>query len=154
MMFETEKMNIFDDINEFVDKSDSSFCSTFCVSWFVDGTFLRAISRTICVIGHKRDHSYQQSYHSRYFNRQLQCSIRSAGEVSGPCHAEEVALERLSILPLPVRIQKHAETFAKNLECRYIKTVISNDIYGIEYAAVLKNLIALATGFAWSGIWR
>jgi len=83
---------------------------------------------------------------AEYFNQHYNVSFDNLGVVSGPCHAEEVALERLSYLTVACKDREHSEMFANRLEGRYIKTVISNDIYGIEYAAVLKNIIALATG--------
>ncbi|MBN4081871.1 glycerol-3-phosphate dehydrogenase, partial [bacterium AH-315-C07] len=66
--------------------------------------------------------------------------------ISGPCHAEEVALERLSYLTLSCQNEKNAIGLTDVLNCRFIKTSTSTDIYGAEYAAVLKNIIALANG--------
>ncbi|MGY3055390.1 glycerol-3-phosphate dehydrogenase (NAD(P)+) [Pedobacter sp. UYEF25] len=66
--------------------------------------------------------------------------------VSGPCHAEEVALEKLSYLTIACTDPKKAEDFASFLETRYIKTNVSDDIFGTEYAAILKNIYAIAAG--------
>ncbi|MGJ1421312.1 NAD(P)H-dependent glycerol-3-phosphate dehydrogenase [Sphingobacterium spiritivorum] len=66
--------------------------------------------------------------------------------VGGPCHAEEVSLEKLSYLTLASKNLDHAEEMAKFLRNRYIKTIISADIFGVEYGAVLKNIYALAGG--------
>jgi len=66
--------------------------------------------------------------------------------ISGPCHAEEVALEKLSYLTIACIDTTHAASFAKLLNTRYIKTNISEDIFGTEYAAVLKNIYAVASG--------
>jgi glycerol-3-phosphate dehydrogenase (NAD(P)+) len=66
--------------------------------------------------------------------------------ISGPCHAEEVALEKLSYLTIASQDQETACTFSKLISTRYIKTNISDDIYGTEYAAVLKNVYAVASG--------
>ena len=66
--------------------------------------------------------------------------------ISGPCHAEEVALEKLSYLTIASRDTQLAACFAGMLQTRYIKTNISDDIYGTEYAAVLKNIYAVASG--------
>ncbi|PTT02925.1 glycerol-3-phosphate dehydrogenase [Pedobacter sp. HMWF019] len=66
--------------------------------------------------------------------------------ISGPCHAEEVALEKLSYITIASVNLQHAENFARMLNTRYIKTNISDDIFGTEYAAVLKNIYAVASG--------
>lgn len=66
--------------------------------------------------------------------------------ISGPCHAEEVALEKLSYLTISSANTQLAGEFASLLNTRYIKTNVSDDIYGTEYAAVLKNIYAVASG--------
>jgi glycerol-3-phosphate dehydrogenase (NAD(P)+) len=66
--------------------------------------------------------------------------------ISGPCHAEEVALEKLSYLTIASRDTTLAAEFAGMFNTRYIKTIISDDIYGTEYGAVLKNIYAIASG--------
>jgi glycerol-3-phosphate dehydrogenase (NAD(P)+) len=66
--------------------------------------------------------------------------------IAGPCHAEEVAMEKQSYLTIAGKDIKKAQYFAEMLSCRYVKTSTSDDIYGVEYAAVMKNIIALACG--------
>lgn len=66
--------------------------------------------------------------------------------ISGPCHAEEVGLEKLSYLTIASLDTQFAQIFANNINTRYVKTTLSDDIYGTEYAAVLKNIYAVASG--------
>jgi len=81
-----------------------------------------------------------------YFHKIYQVPFEQIGVITGPCHAEEVALERLSYLTIAAEDLTFAEKIADKLETRYIKTSISDDIYGTEYSSVLKNVFALASG--------
>jgi len=68
-----------------------------------------------------------------------------------PCHAEEVAMERLSYLTLACQDIEKAELMASFVGCRYIKTSVSDDLFGTELSAVLKNIYAIASGI-YSGL--
>lgn len=81
-----------------------------------------------------------------YFQQKHNVPVDSFGVITGPCHAEEVALERLSYLTIASENLHNAEKLAVKLETQYVKTDISDDIYGTEYSSVLKNVFAIATG--------
>jgi glycerol-3-phosphate dehydrogenase (NAD(P)+) len=66
--------------------------------------------------------------------------------IGGPCHAEEVALEKQSYLTIASPNETLANDFATLLRCRYVSTSSITDLYGVEYAAVMKNIVALACG--------
>lgn len=68
--------------------------------------------------------------------------------IAGPCHAEEVALKKLSYLTIAGIDTDASAQFAKMISCKYLKSCTSEDVYGTEYAAVLKNIYALACGIA------
>jgi glycerol-3-phosphate dehydrogenase (NAD(P)+) len=84
----------------------------------------------------------------KYFAKTYKISLENIGVITGPCHAEEVALERLSYLTIACKNEVKAEFIAGNLASRYIKTKVSDDIIGTEYAAVMKNIYAIAAGIA------
>ncbi len=68
--------------------------------------------------------------------------------LAGPCHAEEVALERLSYLTVACNSPSNAYIVANALKTHFIKTHISDDPIGTEYAVLLKNIYAIASGIA------
>ena len=85
-----------------------------------------------------------------YLNTVFQVPLDNIGVITGPCHAEEVALEKLSYLTLASRDITKADDLCEYMRCRYIKCSSSDDIYGTELSAVLKNVIAVAGGICHS----
>lgn len=83
-----------------------------------------------------------------HFHNHYAIPYENIGVITGPCHAEEVALERLSYLTIACGDAKKARIVAKVLASNYIKTKITDDIIGTEYAAMLKNIYAIAAGMA------
>ncbi|HEY0897763.1 MAG TPA: NAD(P)H-dependent glycerol-3-phosphate dehydrogenase, partial [Sphingobacteriaceae bacterium] len=81
-----------------------------------------------------------------FLNQKYDIPYNDLVVISGPCHAEEVALEKLSYLTIASINQQLAADFAGMINTRYIKTNVSDDIFGTEYAAVLKNIYAVASG--------
>ncbi len=81
-----------------------------------------------------------------YLNKIYDVPLSHIGVITGPCHAEEVALEKLSYLTIASINNDYAKIVSDLLNCRYIKSSVSDDIYGTEYSAVLKNVIAVAGG--------
>jgi glycerol-3-phosphate dehydrogenase (NAD(P)+) len=81
-----------------------------------------------------------------FLNQHYGISFHNLLVLSGPCHAEEVALEKLSYLTIASADTELAARFAGMINTRYIKTIVSDDIYGTEYSAVLKNIYAIASG--------
>jgi glycerol-3-phosphate dehydrogenase (NAD(P)+) len=81
-----------------------------------------------------------------FLNQKYQIPLKDILVISGPCHAEEVALEKLSYLTIASTDVALAGEFASLLTTRYIKANVSDDIFGTEYAAVLKNIYAVASG--------
>ncbi|KGL62438.1 glycerol-3-phosphate dehydrogenase (NAD(P)+) [Polaribacter sp. Hel1_85] len=83
-----------------------------------------------------------------HFNKEYNIPLENIGVITGPCHAEEVAMERLSYLTIACQDEEKAKCIGNALQSWYIKTKISDDIIGTEYAAMLKNIYAVAAGIA------
>lgn len=85
---------------------------------------------------------------AEWFNRRYDVPFDRIGVVTGPCHAEEVALERLSYLTMVCKEPEAAAALGAKFVNDYIRVTASCDIYGVEYAVVLKNIYAIAVGIA------
>ena len=83
-----------------------------------------------------------------HFNTKFNVPMEKIGVILGPSHAEEIAMERLSYLTVAFMNKKLAKAIAAMLKTQYIRTTISNDIVGTEYASMLKNIYAIASGIA------
>jgi glycerol-3-phosphate dehydrogenase (NAD(P)+) len=66
----------------------------------------------------------------------------------GPCHAEEVAAEKLSYLTFSGTEEEKAQEIASYFEGPNLNTIVNSDLYGVQYAAILKNIYALGAGIA------
>ena len=83
-----------------------------------------------------------------HFYKKHNVPYKNIGVITGPCHAEEVAMERLSYLTIACQDEDKAKTVAGSLQSRYIRVKISDDIIGTEYAAMLKNIFSIAAGIS------
>lgn len=83
-----------------------------------------------------------------YLQRQFGVSLENYFAVLGPCHAEEVAAEKLSYLTFSGIDVITASSIANEFSTQYINTIVNHDILGVQYAAVLKNIYAIGAGIA------
>ncbi|WP_298649687.1 NAD(P)H-dependent glycerol-3-phosphate dehydrogenase [uncultured Proteiniphilum sp.] len=83
---------------------------------------------------------------SEFLADNFKIPFEDIGVLSGPCHAEEVALERLSFLTVASKDETKAKLLAEAINSRVLKAGVSDDVVGIELAAVLKNIYAIAAG--------
>ena len=142
-----EKLNISSDLNAIVSEADclvlavpSAFLKKTLAQLNIDikGKFIMSAIKGIV--------PENNTIIGDFFHNQYQIPYRNIGVVTGPCHAEEVALERLSFLTVACKDLEKARWFAEQINCRYIKSNVSEDIFGTEITAVLKNVIAIASG--------
>ena len=83
---------------------------------------------------------------SEYFHKVYGVPEEQIAVLAGPCHAEEVALERLSYLTIGCSNRESAKYLSKKFANQFIKTSVSEDVPGIEFSSVLKNVYAIAAG--------
>jgi glycerol-3-phosphate dehydrogenase (NAD(P)+) len=83
---------------------------------------------------------------NEYLGEHFQLEIDNYFTIMGPCHAEEVAAEKLSYLTFSGVDTPTVETIAAHFKTDYLNTVVNNDIWGTQYAAVLKNIYAVGAG--------
>lgn len=144
---DTRKIDFFSDIAEAIKESDiiivaipAPFIEESFIKYHGDYTKKQVFSAVKGIIP---KHNLTVS---EYFNKHYNVPFSKLGIISGPCHAEEVALERLSYLTVSAKNKSDAEYIADRISCHYLHAKTSSDIYGTEYAAVLKNIIAIAAG--------
>ncbi|WP_298612915.1 NAD(P)H-dependent glycerol-3-phosphate dehydrogenase [uncultured Odoribacter sp.] len=145
--FDLSKITFTDDINKLIGMCD-------VIIFAIPSAFLKNVTANITVPLKKKvvvsaikglipdDNMIIGEFFNHYFGVPLEQIVI----ISGPCHAEEIALERLSYLTFASNDLKIARQVAQTFDCHYVKTSILDDIYGTEYSAVLKNVIAIAAG--------
>ena len=147
--FDVSKLKLSDDINEIVAYADIcifAIPSAFLHSELSGLTTTFEGKRVVSAIKGIVPETGQIV--GEYFSEHYNVSLEDIGVLTGPCHAEEVALERLSYLTVAFADEQKAKELAEYFENDYINCKISDDIIGTEYAAVLKNIYAIAAGIA------
>ncbi len=120
----------------------SKFIDSLCENITVD------LSKKQLVTAVKGMETEQEMLVSEFLQQRFGVTKDQLAVVSGPCHAEEVALERMSYLTIGSANQELAKDVADIFTVSFIRTTLSYDMEGIEYSAVMKNIMALATGIA------
>lgn len=85
---------------------------------------------------------------NEYLDKEFALPLADYFTIMGPCHAEEVAAEKLSYLTFSGLDKERAEQVAKCFTTPYLNTVVNDDVFGVQYAAILKNIYALGAGIA------
>jgi glycerol-3-phosphate dehydrogenase (NAD(P)+) len=149
IQFDTKKITFYNSISDAIDQSD-------ILIFAIPAPFLKeslanyhdGFQHKFIVSAIKGIVPHDNLTVAEFFNRYYQVMFRNILIITGPCHAEEIALERLSYLTIASSSEVWAEHLASMLRCHYVKVKTSKDIYGVEYAAVLKNIVAIASGIA------
>jgi glycerol-3-phosphate dehydrogenase (NAD(P)+) len=85
---------------------------------------------------------------NEYLKAEFSVDLKNYFTVLGPCHAEEVAAEKLSYLTFSGVDEETTLEIAAHFKTPYLNTLHNTDIYGVQFAAILKNIYALGAGIA------
>jgi glycerol-3-phosphate dehydrogenase (NAD(P)+) len=147
VFFDTSRINFCSDLNKIVKNSD-------VLIFAVPSPFLKShlekltvgLKNKIVVSAIKGIVPDENVVMGEYFNKKYGVNENDFAVIGGPTHAEEVGMERLSYLTLGCNNKDTARELATSFECSYVHTTVTDDAYGVEYASVMKNIIALACG--------
>tara|TARA_R110001592_G_C13182829_1_gene751138 strand:- start:342 stop:1337 length:996 start_codon:yes stop_codon:yes gene_type:complete len=148
IQFNPNKLNMSSDLQVIIDDSDIvvvAVPSAFLAKAF-DGVEIVGIEKKIIISAVKGVVPEYNQIPAEYFHLNFNVPYDRIGMIAGPCHAEEVAMERLSYLTIACQNQEIAQYVADSLSCRYINTSTSGDLFGTELSAILKNVYAVASG--------
>lgn len=147
LKFDTDRINFTNDINKLVRNSDIIIFAT-------PSPFLKLhlkklkqkLDKKFIVSAIKGIVPDENMIVSDYFEQAYGVPKNNIAALAGPCHAEEVALERLSYLTIACNSREKSRIFAQRFTTSFIRTTTSDDITGIEYSSVMKNIYSIATG--------
>lgn len=148
--FNEQQLHLHDDIRTVVEKSDALVITV--PSAFVEDALRQlpagALNGKKIISAIKGILPSGNQLLNDYLSGQFGVGLNDYFAVLGPCHAEEVAAEKLSYLTFsgidPIMAQKIASFF----KTEYLTPLVNNDVWGVQYAAVLKNIYALGAGIA------
>jgi glycerol-3-phosphate dehydrogenase (NAD(P)+) len=148
--FDTSLLSLQNDIEKVI--TDSDIIIVAVPSAFIEETLANlnndAFVNKKIVSAIKGIIPHQNVLLNAYLLKQFEVSLEDYFVVLGPCHAEEVATEKLSYLTFSGIDVTKAEEIASYFKTDYINTIVNHDILGVQYAAVLKNIYALGAGIA------
>lgn len=145
--FNPERLNLYTDVNEAVRNADVIIVvipSAYAEVWMngltesLESKFIVSAVKGIIPSSNKTI--------LEYFNESFGADFENMGIVTGPCHAEEIALERLSYLTFACKQEDNARAIAEKFSVDFLRTITCTDVHGTEYAAILKNIYAVAVG--------
>ncbi len=145
--FDTDRINFTSNINHVIATSDVLIFAT--PSPFLKQhlkKLKRKLDKKIVVTAIKGIVPDENMIVSDYFEQYYSVPKENMMVLAGPCHAEEVALERLSYLTIGCSDRNKARILAQRFNTSFVRTSISDDIHGIEYSSVMKNIYSIAAG--------
>lgn len=149
--FDVSRIHFSSDINDIV--RDSDILIVAIPSPYVKQTLnkiRRGMARKIVISAVKGMIPDDNMVITDYLHYKFRIPEQNLAIIAGPCHAEEIALERLSYLTIGCADRQTAELVAPIFQNDYCHTVTSNDVLGLEYSSVMKNIYAIAAGMCQS----
>jgi len=144
-----KKLNISSDINKVCENSDVLIFAV--PSKYIESELKKIeidFSKKIIISAIKGIVPESNLLFSEHLEKNYKISSSNIAMISGPCHAEEVGMEKLSYLTMASKNVKRFKNISYAFKCKYININISDDIIGIEYSSMLKNIYALAIGIS------
>ena len=145
--FDTTRINFTSEINQVVGESDILVLA-------IPSPFLklhlkklrRKINKKTIISAIKGMVPDENMVVSDYLHYKYGVPLENIGVLAGPCHAEEVAMERLSYLTIGCCDRNKARSLAQLFHTSYVNTTVNEDVYGLEYSSVMKNIYSIAAG--------
>ena len=148
--FNVEQLHLTSNIAEVVEKSDVLVIAT--PSAYAEAALnsldKNAFENKIVISAIKGILPLKNQLLNEYLREQFNFSIDDYYTVLGPCHAEEVASEKLSYLTFSGKNEIKAQELSQFFKTEYLNVVTNHDVEGVQYAAILKNIYALGAGIA------
>ena len=144
-----KKLKISENINDIISNSDVIIIAV--PSEYVNAEMKKIkvnISRKIVICALKGLVPETNLLFGEHMQKYFSVSKDNFLVIGGPCHAEEVALEKLSYLTIGSSNLNLCKLISEKFKCKYINVKSSDDVIGIEYASMLKNIFALAVGIS------
>lgn len=145
--FNTDKITFYSDINEVIEQSDTLIFAT--PSPFLKQHLAKVttpMSDKFIISAIKGIVPDENMLIADYFTEYYKVPENNIAVIGGPCHAEEISFERLSYLTLACRDIEKARILTEIFRNSYLKSSCSEDVVGIEYASVLKNVYSIVAG--------
>lgn len=147
--FDLNRIHFYNNVNDLLDNSEIVVLAV--PSAFLPDVIKRSkkhLSKKFILSGIKGIVSKENLLVVEYLQKNFNVPLENMGVIAGPCHAEEVALEKLSYITVASLDEAKASRFARLIHCNYVYTSISDDIWGTEYTSVIKNIVAICAGIA------
>ncbi len=148
--FNTKSLSLFTGRDHFIESTSHIVVATpsAYISKILEGLRAKHLADKKIISAVKGILPQQNMLFNDFLKQKYGFSVENYFTIMGPCHAEEVAAERLSYLTFSGVSKSETEKIAESFKTAYINTIVNTDIYGVQYAAILKNIYAVASGIA------